>query len=155
MSVTIETAKLMVEHLKGIVPDAEVRRTYWVACDPSELDELGKIALCVEPVGRDAERYTNGGMQKHELAVDIFVYKKLNHMNDEHDVLVAEIDELVAFAEKIYALFLKKVEKNERGMKAAFMQPEHVVLVDSEMLKHNCFLSVVRVNAEVYVKPEV
>ena len=155
MSVTIETAKLMVEHLKNIVPDAEVRRSYVPVLEPEDLEEIGKTVLCVVPVGRDVERYTNGGMQKHELAIDICINAKLHHMNDEPDALVAEIDELVAFAEKIYALFLKKNKRNVNGLQATFDQPEHVVLVDSEQLQHNCFLSVVRVNAEVYAKPEV
>ena len=156
MSVTTETAKLMVGHLKNIVPDAEVRRSYLPVLEPEELEEIGKIVLCVVPVGRDATPYTNGGMQKHELAIDICINAKLHHMNDEPDALVAEIDELVAFAETIYALFLKKNKKNVDGLQVTFDQPEHVVLLDPEILQsNNCFLSVIRVNAEVYAKPEV
>ena len=156
MSVTVETAKLIVGHLKTIVPDVEIRRSYLPFLKPDEFGDDDKIVINVVPFGRDAERYTQGGMQKHELAIDICINAKLVHRNDEYDALLAEIDELVAFAEKIYALFLKKVVVNAEHFRATFDQPEHIVLIDNDILqKRNCFLSAVRVNAEVYVKPEV
>jgi len=155
MSIAVETSKLIVEYLKNIVPDVEVRRSYLAVLEPDELEELGKIALCIVPMNRNVDRYTVGNMQQNELAIDICINAKLNHCNDEHDAQVAEIDELLAFAEKIYSLFLKKVEKNSGHFRAAFNQPEHVVLCDIEAMERNCFLSVVRVNAVVLAKPEV
>ena len=154
MNITAETSKLILGYLKEIAPEAESRRSYLPFLEPDELDE--KIVLHVVPFGRHAERYTQGGMLKHDLAIDICINAKLNHRNDENDAQVAEIDELVAFAEKIYSAFMKKVKRNSENFQAAFDQPEHVLLVDYEAIQVlNCFQSVVRINAEVFSKPEV
>ena len=157
MSIAVETTKLIVEHLKGIFPEVESRRSYVPVLDPIELDEIDKTVLCVVPVTRDAEQYTQGGMQKNELAIDICINAKLHYRNaDDPEEFNAEIDKLIAFAEKVCSAFLKKIVKNVGGLKVAFDQPEHVVLLHDDILQGcNCFFSVVRVNAEVFAKPEV
>jgi len=155
MNITVETTKLILEHLQSTFPAVECRRSYLPVLEPEELDEIGKPVLCVTPFEREAERYTQGGMQKISLAIDICINAKLNHRNDEHEHLLAEIDELIAFAEKVYSAFLKKVSKNAENLRVAFDQPEHVLLCDYDMIhKLNCFFSVVRVNAEVFAKPD-
>jgi hypothetical protein len=154
MSIAVEVTKLMVEHLQSIVPDAECRRSYLPMLDPQELDEIGKTVLCVVPFEREAEHYTQGGMQKNSLEIDICINAKLNHRNDELEAFIAEIDSLIDFAEKIYAIFLKKNVKSGGGLKVTFDQPEHVLLFDHNALhSYNCFFSVVRVSAEVFVQP--
>ena len=154
MSVSVKTTKLIEEHLRSIFPDTECRRSYIPCLDPEELDD-GKITLCVNPVGREADNYTQGGMQKHELEIDIWINAKLTHRNDESDAFTAEVDELIAFTEKVYAAFLKKIVKNAENFRAAFDQPEHIVLCDySAIQERNCFYSIVRVNAQIFTKPE-
>jgi hypothetical protein len=126
--------------------------------DPSELNAIGKTVLCVVPVERDADVYTQGGLQKNNLAIDVCVNAALDHRNDdEPDALTEEIDSLIALAEKVYSAFLKKVVKNAAdGFKATFMEPEHFILHSPDIIQdRNCFLSVVRVNALVFAKPEV
>jgi hypothetical protein len=155
MSITTETAKLIVEYLKGIFPDAECRRSYLPVVEPDELDEIGKTVLCVVPVEKETERYTQGGTLKHDIALDICINAKLNHRNDEHEEQLAEIDKLIAFSEKVYAAFLKKVEKSSGDFRAAFTQPKHLVVSDPEIMQNrNCFLGVVQVSALVLTKPE-
>ena len=156
MSITVETTKLIVEYLQSIFPNAESRRSYLSTLEPDELDEIGKPVFLVAPVDRDAEKYNQGGLQKNSLTIDICINAKLHYRNAEPVELTAEIDGLIAFAETVYSAFLKKVVKDAKNLKAAFDQPEHVVLLDSEIFQdRNCFLSVVRVNAEVFAKPEV
>ena len=152
MNITVETTKLIVEHLKEIFPDVESRRSYVPECDPNELEEIGKTILNVFPIDRDAERYTQGGMQKNEIVIDIAINAKLTHRNNEPEMFNAEVDEYIAFSETLYSAFLKKIVKNVGGLKVTFDQPEHVVLVDFEAIQHrNCFFGVLRVNAEVFV----
>ena len=156
MSITVETVKLVVEYLQSIFPNAESRRSYLSTLEPDELDEIGKPVLLVAPVDRDAEKYNQGGLQKNSLAIDICINAKLHYRNAEPVELTAEIDELIAFAETVYSAFLKKIARDAKNLKAAFDQPEHVVLCDNFAIQnHNCFFSVVRVNAEVFAKPEV
>ena len=156
MSIAVATTKLIVEHLQDIVPEAECRRSYMPMLDPAELDEIGRTVLVAVPFGRDAENYTQGGMQKHELEIDLCINAKLRHRNDEPEAFNAEVDALIAFSEEIYALFLKKNVKNAGGLKVTFDQPEHVLLIDLDVLHNlNCFFSVVRVYAEVFAQPEV
>ena len=156
MSITAETTRLIVEHLREIFPDVECRRSYVPECDPEELEEVGKTILNVYPVHRSADRYTQGGMQKNDPVIDIAINAKLTHRNDEPEIFNAEVDEYVAFSERLYSAFLKKIVKNVGGLKVAFDQPEHDILVDFEAIQHrNCFFGVVRVNAEVFAKPEV
>ena len=156
MSIVVTTTKMIVEHLQSIIPDAYCRRSYSHVLDPAELEEIGKTALCVVPADRDAEHFTQGGMQKNLLIIDICINAKLKHSSDDKEEFLAEIDELIAFAEKIYSLFLKKSEKNIDGLKISFTQPEHALLCDYDMIHaRSCFLSVVQVHAVVFAKPEV
>jgi hypothetical protein len=156
MSIAVETTKLILEHLKGIFPDAECKRSYIPVLDPAELAEIGKTVLCVTPAERDAEKYTQGGLQKNDLSIDICINAKLDHRNDDLDASNAEIDALIDFAEVVYSAFLKKIVSTQDGVKVTLDQPEHLILCDYDMIRErNCFLSIVRVNAEVFVKPEV
>ena len=156
MSITVATTKLMVEHLQSIFSDAHCRRSYSPVLAPEELEEIGKTVLCVLPVEREAEHYTQGGMQKVSLEIDICINAKLNHHHDEQEEFLADIDALIAFAEKVHSIFLKKIVKNVDGMKVTFDQPEHVMLCDYDISEErNCFLSVVRVSALVFAQPEV
>ena len=151
MNITVDTTKLIVEYLKEIFPDVESRRSYVPECDPNELEEIGKIILNVFPIHRKAERYTQGGKQKCTPIICIAINAKLTHRNDELEMFNAEVDEYVAFSERLYSAFLKKIVKNVGGLKVAFDQPEHDVLVDFDVIQHrNCFFGVVRVNAEVF-----
>jgi hypothetical protein len=156
MSVSVETTKLIVEYLKSTFPDAECRRSYIPVLDPEELDEIGKPVFCVTPFDREAERYNQGGLQKNELDIDICINAKLTHRNDDPEIFTAEIDTLVALAEKVYSAFVEQVKKGADNFKAAFDQPQHVILCDYPMIQErNCFCSVVRVHARVFTKPEV
>jgi len=150
MSITVRTTKLIVEHLQSILSDAECRRAYTPVVEPSALDDLGKTTLCVIPIERDADVYTQGGMQKNSFDIDLCLCAKLNHINDTDEILLGEIDTLIAVAENIHSLFLKRIVLNQDGLKAAFDHPEHLVLFDREVFQyHHSFLSVVRINAVV------
>jgi hypothetical protein len=154
MNITVETTKLIVEHLQSIFPDAECKRSYLPVLEPEELND--KIVLCVAPVGGEAEKFNQGGTQKIDLAIDICINARLDHRNDEPEAFNEEIDKLIVFAEKVHAAFLKKIVVSAGGLRAAFDQPEHLVFIHNEMIQaRNCFFSVVRVNAEVFAKPEV
>ena len=156
MSIAVATTKLIVEHLQSIVPDAECRRSYMPVVEPSALDEIGKTTLCVTPVEREADVYTQGGIQKNSFDIDICICAKLNHINDEYEALLAEIDALMGFAEKIHSLFLKRIVINKDGLKASFDHPEHIVFFDRDVFQHcNSFLSIVRIKSIILVKPEV
>ena len=147
MSITVETVKIVLAHLRQVVPDAVCRRDYDPIADVGELGDMEKPLLLVVPVERDAEKYDVGGSQKNEFEIDIAINVKLLHADDP-EAKVAEIDGLVELAEKVFNAFLKRVERNDNGIRVGFDQPNHLVFIGQ--LDHHCFLSVIRISATVY-----
>ncbi|MDR1141274.1 MAG: hypothetical protein LBL62_06255, partial [Planctomycetaceae bacterium] len=72
--------------------------------------------------------------------------------NDNPEASTEEIDSYIDIAERIYAHF-HKVEKESDGFQVTFLNPEHKLLNDFDMIRRmNCFISVIRVKAKVFDK---
>jgi hypothetical protein len=154
MSITVESANLIREHLQAMFPQIVCRRSYLPIADIEQLEDAGTPIILVVPLKRDAEKFTSGGTQKNDLLFDVAVNAKLQHRNDEPETLLTEIDGYIEIVETIHAAFLKKIVKNTEGFRLVCQDPDHFILSDFESIHdNNCFLSLIRVNAEVYQIP--
>ena len=151
MTITVETTKIILDRLKTIVPTAVCRRSYFPVADMEELESAGKPVILIVPVERVAECITRGGTIQNKFAIDIAVNAKLQHINDEPETLLEEIDALIEIVETIYNFFLKKIvtETESENFRVVCDKPEHLIFSDMEMIQqYNCFLSVIRLNSQ-------
>ena len=155
MSVIVESSKLVLKHLQEMFPALTCRRSYDPVSAIDSLANFGQPEILVVPTERDAEKFTNGGMQKNTLVFDIAVLAHLRSRNDEPEDLLAEIDGYVEIAETIHSAFLKKIVKEASGLRLVCQDPNHVCFNDYEFLRdRNCFMSVIEINSEVFTTPQ-